>query len=136
MTTDDPCPCGSGLPFDQCCGPLLSTERLARTAEELMRSRYTAYYYGNREHLWRTWHPKTRPAQVEVNDGVRWTGLQINEIRDGGPDDDTGIVDFTASYDGGRLHERSRFARRAGRWFYVGEEQVGEHAGDDDQPAR
>ena len=33
--------------------------------------------------------------------------------------DDTGEVEFTASYAGGEMHERSRFERRGGRWVYV-----------------
>jgi SEC-C motif-containing protein len=122
VNTDDPCPCGSGRVYDDCCGPLLSTERLALTAEELMRSRYSAYYYGNREHLWRTWHPRTRPSEVTLDPSTTWTGLEIVEVRDGGADDGAGIVEFVASYQGGALHERSRFAKRAGRWFYLDEE--------------
>ena len=38
-----PCPCGSGRAFGACCGPALSGERPAPTAEALMRSRYTAF---------------------------------------------------------------------------------------------
>lgn len=117
----DPCPCGSGRAFPDCCGPLLTTDRLAETAEELMRSRFTAYYYGNAEHLWRTWHPRTRPREVTLDQGVQWVELRVNEARDGGSEDDAGIVDFTATYDGGALHEVARFERRAGRWFYVEE---------------
>lgn len=116
------CPCGSLLPYDACCGPLLSTDRLATTAQELMRSRYTAYFYGNREHLWRTWHPKTRPNPVTVDPETEWTGLTVHETVDGGPDDETGVVEFTATHKGGLVHERSTFARRAGRWFYLSDE--------------
>jgi SEC-C motif domain protein len=119
---DDPCPCDSGAQYDDCCGPLLTTERLAATAEELMRSRYTAYHYGNTEHLWRTWHPRTRPAEVEVNAGVEWSGLQVIDVRDGAVGDDTGIVEYRATHQQGDLHEVARFERRAGRWFYLGEE--------------
>ncbi|AKU16696.1 YchJ family protein [Luteipulveratus mongoliensis] len=119
MPDDDLCPCGSNRSYDSCCGPLLSTERLAATAEELMRSRYTAYFYGNREHLWRTWHPRTRPAEVVIDAATRWTGLRIDEVVGGGADDDEGVVEFTASHTGGALHERSTFARRGGRWFYL-----------------
>lgn len=117
--SDDPCPCGSGRDYDDCCGPLILPSRLADTAEELMRSRYTAFVHGNAEHLWRTWHPRTRPAQVEPDREREWTALEIQDVVDGGPDDDTGVVEFTASYVGGQQHERSRFARRAGRWFYL-----------------
>ncbi|WP_460601391.1 YchJ family protein [Flexivirga lutea] len=119
MTTDDPCPCGSGAAYDDCCGPLLATERLASTAEELMRSRYTAYFYGNREHLWRTCHPRTRPSDVTLDPSTSWTGLRILGVRDGGAGDDTGVVEFVASYNRGELRERSRFAKRGGRWFYL-----------------
>src|SRR5699024_1686462 len=44
--SDEPCPCGTDRPLSECCGPLLTTERLAETAEELMRSRYTAHVFG------------------------------------------------------------------------------------------
>ncbi len=117
------CPCDSLAPYDACCGPLLRAERLAATAEELMRSRYTAYFYGNREHLWRTWHPRTRPTQVVLDPDTEWTGLVIHETVAGGPDDQEGVVDFTATHRGGRLSERSRFERRGGRWFYLDGEQ-------------
>lgn len=118
--SDDLCPCGSGGLYDECCGPLLSTERQATTAEQLMRSRYTAYVYGNAEHLWRTWDGRTRPSQIPLDD-TRWIGLEIREAIDGGPDDTTGIVDFIARHEGGQLAERSEFSRRGGRWFYTKE---------------
>jgi len=37
------CPCGKGESIEACCGPILSGQRQAETAEELMRARYTAY---------------------------------------------------------------------------------------------
>lgn len=87
-----------------------------------MRSRYTAYVVGDTDHLFRTWHPRTRPADPSLAPGVRWTGLEVLEA---GEDEAGGIVAFRAHYtaiDGPAvLHERSRFERRAGRWVYVGE---------------
>ncbi|MDQ2852146.1 YchJ family metal-binding protein [Dermatophilaceae bacterium Sec6.4] len=118
----DPCPCGSRSSFDDCCGPLLGATALADTAEQLMRSRYTANFYGNAEHLWRTWHPRTRPQQVTLDQGMKWTGLRILEVDGGGPGDQRGIVSFVASYEGGSMHERSIFERRGGRWLYLDEE--------------
>jgi SEC-C motif-containing protein len=116
------CPCGSGEPYAACCGPLLRAEALAQTAEELMRSRYTAYALGDVAHLLRTWHPRTRPTDLDP-DGVSWNVLSVLKVQDGGPDDATGIVEFVASWSGptgaGHLHEASRFERRAGRWFYL-----------------
>jgi SEC-C motif-containing protein len=94
-------------------------ERPAATAEELMRSRYAAYATGNTDYLFRTWHPRTRPADLTVDPEMVWTGLNVTDVVDGGVDDERGEVEFTASYVGGAMHERSRFERRGGRWVYV-----------------
>ncbi|HVX54620.1 YchJ family protein, partial [Nocardioides sp.] len=56
-----PCPCGSGLAYDACCGPLHRGARQAGSALELMRSRYAAYALGKADYVFRTWHPRTRP---------------------------------------------------------------------------
>ena len=114
-----PCPCGTGAVYQLCCGPLHHGERQAATAEELMRSRYAAFAVGDADYLFRTWHPRTRPADVTVDAGVVWQGLEIDDVAAGGVDDDRGEVEFTALFDGDAMHERSRFERRAGRWFYV-----------------
>ena len=114
------CPCGSGEAYDACCGPVVRNERPADTAEELMRSRYTAYVLGDVDHLFRSWHPASRPDDLDQLPHVEWTGLEVLETEDGGPDDAYGIVEFRANHAGGTLHERSRFTRRAGRWVYLG----------------
>jgi SEC-C motif-containing protein len=119
----DPCPCGSGEPFGGCCLPLHRGERQAETAEELMRSRYSAYCVGDFEYVWKTWHPRTRAEQPVSGDGPTWMGLQIVDVVAGQLGDERGEVEFRAYYREGRrtgtLHERSRFAVRARRWFYL-----------------
>ena len=113
------CPCGSAESYDSCCGPLHRGARQAGTAVELMRSRYSAFVLGEVDHLFRTWHPRTRPAGL-VEDGLdtsrTWTGLE-------GLGHGEDWVEFDAHYpvDGvaGVQHERSRFEQRAGRWVYV-----------------
>lgn len=94
-----------------------------RTAEELMRSRFAAFRRGDAEWLLRTWHPDTRPGELSLDDNPRWRGLQIVETVAGGERDDSGVVEFRATYltdEGvGILHERSRFVREGGRWFYL-----------------
>lgn len=88
-----------------------------------MRSRYAAYATGRPDYVFRTWHPRTRPDEVDPSPGLTWTGLEIVATVDGGPRDDTGTVEFRARYrtpaGSGLLHEVSRFERRAGRWVYV-----------------
>lgn len=89
-----------------------------------MRSRYTAFSRGDEDHIFRTWHPRTRPPGPYTDADITWTGLRIIDTVAGGIGDETGEVEFVASWrrdDGetGRVHERSHFARRAGRWFYL-----------------
>jgi SEC-C motif-containing protein len=107
-----PCPCGTGETYDACCGPLLANVAQATSPEQLMRSRYTAFVTGHADHLFRTWHPRTRPDDVRPDPGTRWTGLQVLAA-----EGDT--VEFVASWEGGSMHEVSRFEQRGGRWCYV-----------------
>jgi len=122
MTSDD-CPCGLGLPYDDCCGRLHRGEP-APTAEALMRSRYSAFVHGDIDYLTRTWHPSTRPQPLTLDPALRWTGLNVIAATRGGLLDDDGEVEFVARWedaDGrrGRHHERSTFVRERGRWVYV-----------------
>jgi len=94
------------------------------TAEALMRSRFEAFRRGDAAWLLRTWHPSTRPRTLDLTDNPRWRGLQILDVVAGGTGDDTGVVEYRATYLAeaggvGILHERSRFVREAGRWLYV-----------------
>ena len=129
MTTDAPiddtarCPCGRGPRYGRCCGRLHRGEAEALTAEDLMRSRYSAFVVGDVAYLERSWHPSTRPADVRVVPGQRWTGLDVVATDAGGPLDAEGVVEFVAHFErGGRadaLHERSSFTRLDGRWVYL-----------------
>lgn len=119
-----PCPCGTKLPYGQCCGRWHEgPEHLqAPTAEALMRSRYSAFVLGLHDYLLATWHPGTRPAVLEpAEPGLRWLGLDVK--RHERQDDTHATVEFVArSKLGGRahrLHELSRFVREDGRWYYV-----------------
>ncbi len=121
MTTH--CPCLSGIPLDECCGPLLRGETLAPTAEQLMRSRFSAFAVGNADYLLATWHPSTRPPTLQLDLERRWYRLDIIKRTAGGPLDTRGTVTFDAFWrsgdDRGAQREVSNFARENGRWFYV-----------------
>jgi SEC-C motif-containing protein len=84
-----------------------------------MRSRYCAFVKGDVAYLLRTWHPRTRPGRLELDPGMRWTGLEILGTGEGSAFHSGGTVTFRASYRGGSLHERSRFERVDGAWVYV-----------------
>jgi len=111
------CPCGTGLPFAECCGRFHAGEP-APTAEALMRSRFSAFAVGDAAYLLATWHPSTRPADLELDD-ARWYRLDILGRSHGGPLDTTGTVEFEAFHRGGSQREHSAFVREAGRWYYV-----------------
>jgi SEC-C motif-containing protein len=118
-TTSRSCPCGLPQTYEECCGRYHSGAAAALTAEALMRSRYAAFVRRDEKYLLRTWHPRTRPASVDFDPGMRWTGLEILETGDGSAFHSVGTVTFQASYQGGSLHERSRFERVDGAWVYV-----------------
>jgi SEC-C motif-containing protein len=117
------CPCGLGQPYRECCAPAHRGHPSA-TATALMRSRYAAFALDDAAYVLRSWHPDTRPAGVEGDPGLRWTGLEVLETSGGGLFDAEGVVEFRAHYrDAGRpgeMHERSRFVRHDGQWVYWG----------------
>ena len=117
----DTCPCGSGRTYAGCCGPLHAGTAHAATAEALMRSRYSAFVLERVAYLQSSWHASTRPADLTLEPGVKWLGLEVRRHRPTG--DDRAEVEFVARYRVGgravRLHETSRFVREGGRWFYV-----------------
>ena len=90
-----------------------------------MRSRYSAFAVDDIDYLLRTWHSSTRPAAWSGDSKLRWTGLDILAVTDGGMLHPEGTVEFRAHYTRsgavGSQHEVSRFAREAGRWVYLGE---------------
>jgi SEC-C motif-containing protein len=113
------CPCGTGLPYADCCGRLHDGTATAATAEQLMRSRYSAFVVGDPAYLLETWHPRTRPRTLELDPEVRWTGLEVVATTGGAMLDGEGTVEFRAHRVGGVQHERSRFRRASGRWLYL-----------------
>jgi len=117
------CPCGAGLPYAECCGPIHRGAATAATAEALMRSRFSAFAVGDADYLLHSWHSSTRPARLRLDPGLRWLRLAVLGGDRGGLFDTTGTVRFRAHYrEAGRpgtLEEHSRFVREDGRWVYL-----------------
>jgi SEC-C motif-containing protein len=118
-----PCPCG-GATYAQCCGPY-HEGALPETAEQLMRSRYSAYVLGLMDYVHRTWHATTRPAREELthDPATKWLGLDVKKYVPDDKNKDRATVEFIARYKVGgrahRLHEVSRFILEEGKWYYV-----------------
>jgi SEC-C motif-containing protein len=117
------CLCLSGEQYGTCCGRFHSGEAEAASAEQLMRSRYSAFALLDTGYVLRTWHPRTTPAELPLDPAMEWRRLDILSTSLGGPFDTEGTVEFKAHYrygsERGILHEVSRFVRENGRWFYV-----------------
>ena len=65
----DGCSCGSGRAYAECCGRYLDGGEPPATAEQLMRSRYTAYALAREDYLLATWHASTRPSALALDSG-------------------------------------------------------------------
>ena len=116
------CYCGTELTFENCCKPIIDGTKKAITAEQLMRSRYTAYCVQAADYLVQTTHPSTRKFHrksdiLEWSKSNTWLKLEIiASIQD--------IVEFKAYYLDQSLkttihHEKSTFVFEEGSWFYL-----------------
>lgn len=123
------CICGSLLPAQRCCDPILHGEQEASTALALMRSRYAAFAKGNVRYLHETYVSEWReenPFEKFNKDFqlVNWQELEIVGVYEGGAQHDTGEVEFVAHYEHRgaalSLHERSTFRKENGFWRYIG----------------
>lgn len=122
------CPCKSEDSYYICCMAYHYHKAKPETAEALMRSRYSAYFFRLVDYLVETTHPDKRDAglkeeiQKSIND-VNWQFLTIVDSSKGGINDKVGKVEFIAKcYVDGKpheLHELSRFKRYKGAWKYL-----------------
>lgn len=114
-----PCPCGTGQTYGDCCQPC-HQGRPAPTPEALMRSRFSAFVIGDTDYLTVTWHPQTRPRDLDLAGSPDWVSLRILGHGERGHQ---GEVHFQAFYregpNWGCLEENSRFEKIEGRWYYL-----------------
>ena len=128
MENSEKCPCASGKAFGECCGPVISGERKAATASELMRARYSAYAVGDVDFLFKSSGPDVRAefdekATKEWSRSASWQGLDILETEKGGEEDDEGWVSFIARYSTEQQRcehrEKSYFKKIDGEWRFI-----------------
>lgn len=117
------CYCGKDKPYKSCCGKIHKNIHKAKTSEDLMRSRYSAFVIGDGDYLMESHHSSTRPIQdkeaiVDWANSVRWLKLEMVEVLED-------VVEFKAHYyeSGDQfIHERSKFVKENGHWVYLGME--------------
>ena len=122
------CPCKSRETYAVCCQPFHLGRAKPGTAEQLMRSRYSAFFFRLVDYLVTTTHPDSREPDLkarleETIHHANWRFLTILSSSKGGASDKMGKVEFVAEYfedeQPHKLHERSRFKRYKGAWKYI-----------------
>ncbi|WP_304546069.1 YchJ family protein [Sulfurimonas microaerophilic] len=114
------CICGNEKDFNECCGAIITKQKAAATAEELMRSRYSAYVQANGEYLV---YSAVKENQFnedialieEFSNSVEWLKLDVLDVT-------PTTVEFKAYYKDKDsiqvLHEKSNFIQEDGIWKY------------------
>lgn len=114
------CPCQSGEIYDNCCGRFITHRAVAENAQQLMRSRYSAYTLNEEGYLNQTWHADYRPKNLQLDDQVKWIKLDILDFSEQG---ETAMVEFEVllrvSDKVDVMHEKSQFVFEQGAWFYT-----------------
>ena len=123
----EPCPCGLAKDFEECCEPFIAGAKECETAEELLRSRYSAYSQRIINYIMKTTHPKLKEEQNEkmVRDwanSCEWKELEIVNIDNGGKDDEQGTIEFRAEYRENGIkklhHEVALFTKVDSKWYF------------------
>jgi SEC-C motif-containing protein len=123
------CNCGSGKTYVACCGVAHQDITAVITAEQLMRSRYTAFTLVKGGYLMESHHISTRPVSekeeiVAWAKSVEWIELKVVSTSKGLATDTEGTVAFKAYFkEKGNLNfieENSRFVKENGVWYYLG----------------
>lgn len=123
------CPCGLKQAYERCCGRFIEKNKLPETAEQLMRSRYTAYSQANVAYIEQTMRDAAlkdfNAEQVKVwAEQVEWLGLTVTDHQEDG---DYATVTFIASCLAGdqrqNIVEKSEFQKIDGRWYYLDGQQ-------------
>jgi len=121
------CPCNSQKSYADCCRPLHLNKAKATTAEQLMRSRYSAYAMHEIDYIYNTVIPAKREDGDKENirtwsANSQWHGLEILRTAKGEETDEEGEVEFIASYSDGKKeinhHEIATFKKIDGEWFF------------------
>ena len=128
MTKTTTCPCGSGHPYLTCCNPF--HKGLApKTAEKLMRLRYSAYALNLPTYIIKTTHPASSQFNHDlskwshdVSEFSQHTIFKSLEILDTQEQDHFATVTFVAHLEQDKkdvsFTERSTFEKIKGKWLY------------------
>lgn len=120
------CPCGQGN-YSNCCEPLHLGQVKAHTAEQLMRSRYSAFAKHDIDYIVKTTAIGQQQSldQVAIADWSKsnqWLMLEVIQAQEK-IDKNHAQVEFKAHYHDGTQrqihHEISHFVQHEGAWYFL-----------------
>ncbi len=120
------CPCGLGL-YDQCCAPLHLGKAYAQSAEQLMRSRYSAFAKHDVDYILKTTavgqqSALDRAAIADWAKSNQWLQLEIVQANEK-IDKHHARVEFKAHYHDDKHaqihHEVSHFVKFQQQWYFL-----------------
>lgn len=129
------CPCGSNLAYHECCQPFHASIKTPETAEQLMRSRYSAFVSQKIDYIIETTVPAQqnfldRKAIADWAKDTNWAGLEILNFNPK-VDKNHASVEFKAYFtllEKGEIkqnfhHERSYFVKigkdNHTKWYFL-----------------
>jgi len=122
------CPCTSGKTYGNCCQPIQTGNATAKTAEDLLRARYTSFVTGHIDFILATHHSSTshdvnREEITTWSKDSEWKGLDVLQKEAGEATDETGTIVFHAKYalEGKDQdhYEKSTFEKENGEWKFL-----------------
>lgn len=122
------CPCTSGKTYGNCCQPIQTEKAKAKTAEDLLRARYTSFVTGHIDFILATHHSSTshdvnREEITTWSKDSEWKGLDVLQKEAGEATDETGTIVFHAKYalEGKDQdhYEKSTFEKENGEWKFL-----------------
>ncbi|WP_151798071.1 YchJ family protein [Acinetobacter bereziniae] len=120
------CPCGSAQ-YSQCCQPLHSGQKKAQTAEQLMKSRYSAFAKQEIAYIVATTALGQQQALdvqaiVAWSKSNHWLKLEVVQAKEK-LDKNHAQVEFKAHFHDGQQtqihHEVSHFVYHVGQWYFL-----------------
>ena len=127
----DMCPCGSKQSFQSCCQPLLLKNNKAKTPEQLMRSRFSAFATKHYDYILSTYigvdkgdsHAEDMAKDYE---DIHWLHLDVKSSGTMAGNEQKGFVHFCAYFGlSGKLYalsEESQFQFVNDEWFYLADQ--------------
>lgn len=128
ITPNNTCPCGSHTKYKKCC-KVFHNGASAKTALDLMKSRYSAYVIGDAKYIIKTTHPENKDYTEDLGTWIgsikefsshsEFNGLVILDFIDG---EEEAYVTFKALISqygqDASFTEKSKFYRVDNRWLY------------------